>query len=54
VERQGFTGPGGDASFTWRVPRRQAAGTYTVTVSNVIQGSYQYEAGPIQATFTIQ
>jgi hypothetical protein len=56
VERQGFTGPGGDASFTWRVPRRQAAGTYTVTVSNVIHGSYQYEGGgsPIQASFTIQ
>jgi hypothetical protein len=55
TERQGFTDASGVASFTWRIPRRQAPGAYTVTVSNVIHGSYTY--GPpsaIEATFTIQ
>ena len=55
TERQGFTDASGAASFTWRIPRRQAPGAYKVTVSNVIHASYTYEPPtPIEATFTIQ
>ena len=38
-----------------KIPRRQAAGVYTITVVHVVNGDYVYDAaaGPT-ATFTVQ
>jgi hypothetical protein len=56
TERQGFSDASGEAIFTWRIPRRQALGAYTVTVSDVIHTSYAFDpaGNAISATFTIQ
>ncbi|MEJ2206258.1 MAG: hypothetical protein P8170_19375 [Gemmatimonadota bacterium] len=56
TERQGFSDASGEAIFTWRIPRRQAPGAYTVTVSDVLHTSYQFDptGNTISATFTIQ
>ncbi len=52
---QGFSDANGQAEMTWKIPRRQAAGVYTITVVHVVNGDYVYDAaaGPT-ATFTVQ
>jgi hypothetical protein len=42
--QQAFTDASGEATFTWRVPRRQAPGQYSIVVTDVIQSSYEYDA----------
>jgi len=56
TEKQGFTDTFGEAPMTWRIPRRQAPGTYTVEIVNVIHGSFEYDflGSVTQASFTIQ
>jgi hypothetical protein len=56
TEKQGFTDELGEAFLTWRIPRRQAPGTYTVGIVDVIHGSYVYQPGssPTSVEFTIQ
>ena len=45
----------GIAYLTWRIPRRQAVGPYTVKVVNMIHGSFLYPEGTVTtASFTIQ
>ncbi|UCF21027.1 MAG: hypothetical protein JSU87_06460 [Gemmatimonadota bacterium] len=56
TEKQGFTDANGEAPFTWRIPRGQAPGVYTVNVANVLHASFEYDAaGSVtQTPFTIQ
>jgi hypothetical protein len=42
--QQAFSDAAGEASFTWRVPRRQTPGQYSIVVTDVIQSSYEYDA----------
>ncbi len=52
---QGFSDANGEAEMTWKIPRRQAAGVYTITAVNVVNGGYEYDpaAGPT-TSFTVQ
>jgi hypothetical protein len=52
---QGFSDASGTAILTWKIPRRQGPGEYTVTVTNVLNGAYSYDQQPPASTvFTIQ
>jgi len=52
---QGFSDTSGEAVMSWKIPRRQAAGLYTITVFNVVNGDYLYEPpSPATTTFTVQ
>jgi hypothetical protein len=55
VSLQGFTDDAGIADLQWRIPRKQAAGGYTATVSNIIKSGYTYGGGgQASVAFTIQ
>jgi hypothetical protein len=57
TEKQGFTDESGQAFLTWRIPRRQSAGPYTVGIVDVIHGSFVFDLASSSATeapFTIQ
>jgi hypothetical protein len=53
---QGFSDGNGEAEMTWKIPRRQAAGLYTVSIVNVVNGDYVFTPStpPTIATFTVQ
>ncbi len=55
VVDQAFTDATGEAVFTWKVPRNAAPGTYTIVVTNVIHGGYEYDPANsiLQATFVV-
>ena len=42
---QGFSDDTGTADLQWRIPRKQAPGTYTATVTDVIKSGYIHVAG---------
>ncbi len=56
TEKQGFTDDAGEAPFTWKIPRNQSTGSYTVNVVNVLKNGYEYDAagGVTQRPFSIQ
>jgi len=55
VSLQGFSDASGVAILTWKIPRRQSPGEYTVTVTNVLNGEYVYDQQqPASTTFTVQ
>ncbi len=41
--QQAYTDATGEALFTWKVPRNAQAGTYSVFVTNVIHGGYEFD-----------
>jgi hypothetical protein len=41
---QGFSDASGDAVLKWKIPRRQAAGSYTGQLVEVINSGYEYNA----------
>jgi hypothetical protein len=45
ISLQGFSDANGDVYMTWKTGRKQATGTYTVNVVNVINGNYVYNPG---------
>lgn len=53
---QGFSDVDGNVVMTWNIPRKQATGTYTANVVDVINGGYQYNAtvSVTLVSFTIQ
>jgi hypothetical protein len=53
---QEFTDEGGLAELRWRIPRNQAPGAYTATVTDMLKSGYQYEGPPgsDSVPFTIQ
>jgi hypothetical protein len=53
---QGFTDAAGYAIATWKTPKRQAAGEYSVHVVEALKSGYQFDpgAGVTTTTFTIQ
>jgi hypothetical protein len=56
VSLQGFSDDAGNADLQWKIPRRQAAGSYTATVTNIIKSGYLFAPGGGQDSvqFTIQ
>ncbi len=42
---QEFTDENGEAILRWKIPRRQAAGTYTAKVPTVIKNGFEYQPG---------
>ena len=56
VAIQGFSDAGGLTELQWRIPRKQAPGAYTATVSNIIKNSYSFDpgSGVNSVQFTIQ
>jgi len=48
---QGFSATDGDALMVWRIPRRQAPGTYSANVTDVINVGYEYD--PAQSVTTV-
>jgi hypothetical protein len=53
---QGFSDANGLAQDQWRIPRGQAAGSYTATVTNIIKSGYEFDSalGVNSVPFTIQ
>lgn len=53
---QGFSDVNGDAVTKWKMPRRQAPGTYTAEVADVIKSGYQFNPAlsVTAVTFTVQ
>jgi hypothetical protein len=53
---QGFSDTNGDAPMKWKTARRQASGTYTATVVDVINNGYHFrpDLGQTTATFSIR
>jgi hypothetical protein len=55
---QSFTDASGYADLTWKVPRNQPPGTYTATVTDIINSGYQFDPlgiGAVSAvTFFVQ
>ncbi len=58
VSLQGFSDANGLAQDQWRIPRGQAAGSYTATVTNIIKSGYGFDSNIPEAVneviFTIQ
>jgi hypothetical protein len=54
--QQAYTDATGEALFTWKVPRNAQAGIYSVVVTNVIHGGYEFDpANSIpETTFVVQ
>ena len=40
-----FTDENGEAILRWKIPRRQAAGTYTTRVTTTIKNGFEYQLG---------
>lgn len=53
---QGFSDANGDVTIIWKIPRSQAAGSYTANVTGGIMNGYQFNgAGSVTvAAFTVQ
>jgi hypothetical protein len=53
---QGFSDENGDALMKWKTSKRQAKGTYSVTITDVVKNGYQLDSGSsvLNVTFIIQ
>lgn len=53
---QGFSDENGEAIMTWKIPRRQASGTYTVNIIDILNEGSEFDAdgSVVLATFQIQ
>jgi hypothetical protein len=53
---QGFSDENGDALMKWKTSKRQAKGTYTITVTDVVKNGYQLDGSTsvLDATIIIQ
>ncbi len=53
--QQAYTDATGEALFTWKVPRRAGPGTYSIVVTNVIHGGYEYDPANsiLETTFVV-
>jgi len=53
---QGFSDENGDALMKWKTSKRQAKGTYSVTITDVVKSGYQLDSGSsvLDATVTTQ
>jgi hypothetical protein len=56
ISLQGFSDDAGNAEMRWKTGRREATGTYTATVVEVIKNGYAFDpgAGQTTVTFTLQ
>jgi hypothetical protein len=56
VSLQGFSDTSGDALLQWKTSRREAPGSYTAEVREVINTGYEFDAGASAppVTFVIQ
>jgi hypothetical protein len=52
VSLQGFSDDAGNADTQWKTGRRQATGTFTATVVDVIKSGYVFDPAAGQTTFT--
>ena len=53
---QGFSDENGDALMKWKTSKRQAKGTYSANITDVVKNGYQLDSGSsvLDATVTIQ
>ncbi|MEJ2190004.1 MAG: hypothetical protein P8Y93_11465, partial [Acidobacteriota bacterium] len=56
VSLQGFSDDTGIAQLQWRIPRQQAAGSYTARVVDIVKSGYNYnsDSGVTSVGFAIQ
>ena len=56
VSLQGFSDDAGVAQLQWKIPRRQAAGSYTANVVDIVKSGYDFNpaSGVTSVAFTIQ
>jgi hypothetical protein len=56
ISLQGFSDDAGNADLRWKTGRREATGSYTATVTEVIKNGYTFDASaaPTSVTFTLQ
>jgi hypothetical protein len=53
---QGFSDENGDTLMKWKTSKRQAKGTYSITITDVVKNGYQLDTGSsvLETTITIQ
>jgi hypothetical protein len=56
VSLQGFSDDTGTAQLQWKIPRQQATGGYTASVTDIVKSGYQFDpdSGVTDIAFTIQ
>ena len=55
ISLQGFSDDAGEAILKWKTGRRQAAGSYTGNIVDILKNGYAYAAtGTTSVSFTLQ